>query len=147
LSTRPQTELLLDVISLSEEMEDTSLTPPHPIYLETNAAMAAAIEISVVGGSRANVQQAALGALSESEESLIVRNCLESAAGKPVQELQEQMGWVLIALQSAFYQLLQERSLEAAIIDTVLRDGDTDTLPPHNSTSGSSDTLKDATSE
>ncbi|WP_374442692.1 inositol monophosphatase family protein [Pseudomonas panipatensis] len=108
--------------------DDAFLTHPHPICLESNATMAAAIAVGVAGGSRADMLQAALGALSESEESFVVRNCLEAAAaGEPVLEFQEQMGWVLIALQNAFYQLLQEKSLEEAIIDTVLRGGDTDT--------------------
>ncbi|MBN0273985.1 ADP-ribosylglycohydrolase family protein, partial [Pseudomonas aeruginosa] len=60
--------------------DDASLTHPHPICLESNAAMAAAIAVGVAGGSRAGMLQAALGALSENEESFVVRNCLEAAA-------------------------------------------------------------------
>jgi ADP-ribosylglycohydrolase len=37
------------------------------------------------------------------------------------------MGWVLTALQNAFWQLLHAPSLEAGVIDTVSRGGDTDT--------------------
>jgi hypothetical protein len=37
------------------------------------------------------------------------------------------MGWVLIALQNAFYQLLHAPSLEEGVVDTVMRGGDTDT--------------------
>jgi ADP-ribosylglycohydrolase len=36
-------------------------------------------------------------------------------------------GWVLIALQNAFYQLLHAPSLEEGIVGTVMAGGDTDT--------------------
>ena len=36
-------------------------------------------------------------------------------------------GWVLIALQNAFFQLLHAESLVAGLSDTVMRGGDTDT--------------------
>jgi ADP-ribosylglycohydrolase len=37
------------------------------------------------------------------------------------------MGWVLIALQNAFYQLLHAPNVEEGVVDTVMRGGDTDT--------------------
>ena len=37
------------------------------------------------------------------------------------------MGWVLIALQNAFYQLRHIPNLEEGMVDTVMRGGDTDT--------------------
>jgi hypothetical protein len=37
------------------------------------------------------------------------------------------MGWVLIALQNAFWQLLHAESLEEGIVSTVMSGGDTDT--------------------
>jgi ADP-ribosylglycohydrolase len=37
------------------------------------------------------------------------------------------MGWVLIALQNAFWQLLHAATLEEGVIDTISRGGDTDT--------------------
>jgi ADP-ribosylglycohydrolase len=36
-------------------------------------------------------------------------------------------GWVLIAFQNAFYQLLHSNTFEDGVIDTVLQGGDTDT--------------------
>ena len=39
----------------------------------------------------------------------------------------EHMGWVLIALQNAFYELLHAPSLEDGVVATVRRGGDTDT--------------------
>ena len=32
------------------------------------------------------------------------------------------MGWILIALQNAFYQLLHAPSLEEGVVDTVMRE-------------------------
>ena len=37
------------------------------------------------------------------------------------------MGWVLIALQNAFYQLLHAPGLGEGVVDTAMRGGDTDT--------------------
>src|SRR5207249_6198807 len=37
------------------------------------------------------------------------------------------MGWVLVALQNAFYQVLHAPSLEEGVVDTVMQGGDTDT--------------------
>jgi ADP-ribosylglycohydrolase len=37
------------------------------------------------------------------------------------------MGWVLIALQNAFYQLLHAPSFEEGVVATVMAGGDTDT--------------------
>lgn len=107
---------------------DASLTHPHRVCQEANAAMAAAISVGVAGGSRTAMLESALGVVANDEETSSVRQSLEAAAaGEPVQEFQAQMGWVLIALQNAFYQLMQERCVEEAIMDTVLRGGDTDT--------------------
>ncbi|MFP6683335.1 MAG: ADP-ribosylglycohydrolase family protein, partial [Polyangiaceae bacterium] len=39
----------------------------------------------------------------------------------------EHQGWVLIALQNAFYELLHARSFEQGLVRTIGRGGDTDT--------------------
>ena len=36
-------------------------------------------------------------------------------------------GWVLVALHNAYWQMLHARNFEEAIVDTVMRGGDTDT--------------------
>jgi ADP-ribosylglycohydrolase len=56
-----------------------------------------------------------------------VRQALEDARHAPPADYTRQMGWVLIALQNAFYQLLHAPTLEAGIVDTIGRGGDTDT--------------------
>jgi ADP-ribosylglycohydrolase len=52
---------------------------------------------------------------------------VEQAATAPPADYQRQQGWVLIALQNAFYQLLHAPSLEEAVVRTVRAGGDTDT--------------------
>ena len=52
---------------------------------------------------------------------------LIKAASKPPDDYSRQMGWVLIALQNAFWQLLHAVNLEDGIVNTVMSGGDTDT--------------------
>jgi hypothetical protein len=51
----------------------------------------------------------------------------EAAAGVLPADFQRQMGWVLIALQNAFYHLAVGSAVEAGLIQTVGFGGDTDT--------------------
>jgi ADP-ribosylglycohydrolase len=57
-----------------------------------------------------------------------VREALQAARddGPPVCD-QGSEGWVKIALQNAFFELLHAESLEAGVVATVRRGGDTDT--------------------
>src|SRR5437763_16553528 len=52
---------------------------------------------------------------------------MADAVQRPSAGYQSQMGWVLIALQNAFYQLLHAPSLEEGVVATVMAGGDTDT--------------------
>lgn len=56
-----------------------------------------------------------------------VIDAVVNAASKPPHEYFRQMGWVLIALQNAVWQLLHAESLEEGIVNTIMRGGDTDT--------------------
>jgi hypothetical protein len=56
-----------------------------------------------------------------------VLEVLKAAADAPPKSYSWQEGWVLIAFQNAVWQLLHADSFEAAVIDTVMRGGDTDT--------------------
>ena len=59
------------------------------------------------------------------EES--VYQTLQKAAGSIQNDFSYQRGWVLLALQNAFYRLLQAKDTEQAIVETVNEGGDTDT--------------------
>jgi ADP-ribosylglycohydrolase len=52
---------------------------------------------------------------------------LRAAAHEPPRDVITQQGWVLIALQNAFYQILHAPSLEEGVVRTVMAGGDTDT--------------------
>jgi ADP-ribosylglycohydrolase len=52
---------------------------------------------------------------------------IEAAAHGAPADFVTQSGWVLIALQNAFYQLLHAESAEEGIVATVMAGGDTDT--------------------
>jgi ADP-ribosylglycohydrolase len=78
------------------------------------------------GGPRA-AYQAALEEASRSGVQEAVRQALARAELAPPADYSSQMGWVLIALQNAFWQLLHAVNLEEGVVDTVMRGGDTDT--------------------
>lgn len=56
-----------------------------------------------------------------------VAKALESAAAAPPADFMTHQGWVLLALQNAFYQLVHSASFAGGVVDTVRRGGDTDT--------------------
>jgi len=56
-----------------------------------------------------------------------VVDTLELARLAPPSDYMQNQGWVLLALQNAFYQLLHSDSVAAGVADTVGRGGDTDT--------------------
>ncbi|WAD28719.1 ADP-ribosylglycohydrolase family protein [Pseudomonadaceae bacterium T75] len=108
--------------------QDAQLTHPHPVCLEANAAFVAAIAVGMHGADRQHMFAAAMGVLAASEPAQQVREALlAAAAGERPSNYQKQIGWVLIALQNAFYYLLSGATAEMAIIETVLHGGDTDT--------------------
>jgi len=108
--------------------QDAQLTHPHPVCVEANAAFSAAIAVGVAGGGRQEMFDSALAQLADDDHANVIRNCLLAAAkGEVVEEFQWQMGWVLIALQNAFYRLMLGASIEDAVVDTVMCGGDTDT--------------------
>jgi ADP-ribosylglycohydrolase len=56
----------------------------------------------------------------------VIQAICRSASERPDYD-GEHIGWVLVALQSAFYQLLHARSFRAGLVDIVSAGGDTDT--------------------
>jgi ADP-ribosylglycohydrolase len=108
--------------------EDSRLTHPHPVCQDACAVFVAALATAIRSGG--NPQECYEAALQEAERSSIhasVRKALEAAAQAAPADFVHQMGWVLIALQNAFYQLLHAPNLEEGIINSVMRGGDTDT--------------------
>jgi ADP-ribosyl-[dinitrogen reductase] hydrolase len=108
---------------------DSGLSHPHPVCRAACAAYAAAISAALAGGDRdAMMRTAARIAMQAGPEAAPVQQALhDAAAGVAPKDFQHQMGWVLIALQNAFYHLAAGTALEPALIETVGSGGDTDT--------------------
>lgn len=106
--------------------EDSGLTHPHPACREACAAFVAAIAAAVQGADAAGVHAAARAEAARGGDASIIE-ALDGAATSPPASYERNAGWVLIALQNAFYQLLHAPSLEAGLIATVREGGDTDT--------------------
>jgi ADP-ribosyl-[dinitrogen reductase] hydrolase len=107
---------------------DAALTHPHPVCGDATALFAMAIATAVSGqvepeGLYRLIRSRAVEA--QVDPALIA--VIDAAAEAPPAEFVHQAGWVLIAFQNALYQLLHALTLEAGVVDTVMRGGDTDT--------------------
>ena len=106
---------------------DAGLTHPHPVCRDASAVFAATIAFAIQGGSGpvAAYEFAIRVAKSKNVAPPVLKALQDAAASAPV-DYSSQQGWVLIALQNAFYQLLHA-SFEDAVVNTVRFGGDTDT--------------------
>ena len=109
--------------------QDGSLTHPNPVCGDAAAAFVVAIAHAIregdgpEGASRA-AEEWARGA----GVALLVREALEAARDEaPLCDTRGSEGWVKIALQNAFHELVHAPSLEEGVVATVRRGGDTDT--------------------
>ena len=107
--------------------EDSALTHASPVCLDACAALAAAIAAGVAGAGRDAMLQAALAHASKTHATSPAREAIERAAkGEAVREFEANPGWVRIALQNAFFQLMHADDFEAALVDTANAGGDAD---------------------
>jgi ADP-ribosylglycohydrolase len=116
--------------SLTAELarQDASLTHPSPVCADATAAFVVAIAHAVrVGDGALGAWRAAMEWADADGAALVVREALEAAREKPPVCDQGSEGWVRIALQNAFFELLHAPSLEAGVVASVRRGGDTDT--------------------
>jgi ADP-ribosylglycohydrolase/fructose-1,6-bisphosphatase/inositol monophosphatase family enzyme len=98
---------------------DSALTHKNPVCVEACAAFAAAIAVGVAGGGREAMRGAALA-----NSSAGAREAIERAS--PPEDFFSRMGWVLVALQNAFFHLAKS-DFEESLVATVAAGGDTDT--------------------
>jgi ADP-ribosylglycohydrolase/fructose-1,6-bisphosphatase/inositol monophosphatase family enzyme len=108
----------------SAARDDSLLTHRNPACVDSCAAFCAALAVAIGGGSREQMLDAA-----RAEAHLAsVREAIERAVrGERPADFQAHQGWVLLALQEAFFQLLHAPSLEEGLVDTVSQGGDADT--------------------
>ncbi len=109
--------------------QDASLTHPNPVTCHANAVFAAALSFAVREGAGARAvydfaldRCRALGSAATDVEAALV-----AAADARPSDFIRSSGWVLIALQNAFFQLLHAETLEEGIVATAAAGGDTDT--------------------
>lgn len=108
--------------------EDARLTHPNRVCLDANALFAMAVAHAVDRGpTPRELYERMLMWANDEEICPEVRACVEEAAAGPPEDYMTHMGWVLIALRNALWQLRHTPSLEEGVIDSVMRGGDTDT--------------------
>ena len=102
--------------------DDSMLTHTSPVCQESCAAYCAAIAAGIGGASRDEMFEVALANAKGPAHDAVKRASKGNAPG----DFFTHQGWVLVALQNAFW-CLQHLELEEALVQTVGRGGDTDT--------------------
>ena len=107
---------------------DAMLTHRHPVCLDGNAAYVVAVAHAVRTGDGRAASEAALGwATGAGGHSEVVAALRAAEEGPPARFDGWDQGLVTIALQNAFYRVLNGEGLEVGVVGTVARGGDTDT--------------------
>jgi ADP-ribosylglycohydrolase/fructose-1,6-bisphosphatase/inositol monophosphatase family enzyme len=107
---------------------ESALTHPHPVCGDSVAAFVVAVAHAIAHGDGGEAAHAAaLQWARQAPAAASVREALEAAAQSAPRCDGASQGWVLIALQNAFYEVRHARTVEDGLARTVLRGGDTDT--------------------
>lgn len=105
---------------------DAALTHPHPVCAAANDLFVRAIAAAIRTGCKpTDLYESALTLLPSGQPTL--DEALLGAMDRPPADYASQQGWVLIAFQNAWWQLLHASDFEEALVDTIMRGGDTDT--------------------
>ncbi|ACG71702.1 inositol monophosphatase [Anaeromyxobacter sp. K] len=107
---------------------DAALTHPAAPCQDASAVFAATVAFAIAtGASAAEVADRGEALAAELGCGPEVREALAAARTGPPEDFETSAGLVTIALQNAFFQLRHAPDLEAGLVDTVGRGGDTDT--------------------
>lgn len=108
--------------------EDARLTHPHPVCVQVNALFVVGLAHAIrTGCDGADLYQHVLERAAAMPVAGPLMAAIRAAALAPPADYVHQQGWVLIAFHNALWQLLHAPTLEAGVVDTVMRGGDTDT--------------------
>ena len=108
--------------------QDATLTHPNPVCADATAAFVVAVAHAVRAGDGAEAAwRAAVAWAEQADAARPVREALAAAPSEAPVCDQGSIGWVRIALQNAFFELLHAPDVEAGVVATVRRGGDTDT--------------------
>ena len=108
---------------------DAALTHPHPVCLQANALFVTAIAHAIAeecDGPELHQKICGWARNTADIHPALLETTLASAEAPPADYITHQ-GWVLVAFGNALWQLAHAASLEEAVVDTVMRGGDTDT--------------------
>jgi len=108
--------------------QDAAITHPHLVCQQANALLTMAIAHAIRQGC--DGQDLYEQIVTWAEDVKVDGSLLEAvrgAAESPPADYVHQQGWVLTAFRNALWQLLHAPNLEEAVVDTVMRGGDTDT--------------------
>lgn len=109
-------------------MQDAAITHPHQVCQQANALFTMAIAHAVRHGCSAHDLYGRIVTWAQDIDA--DRNLLDAvlgAAEAPPADYLHHQGWMLTAFRYALWQLLHATDLEEAVVDTVMRGGDTDT--------------------
>jgi ADP-ribosylglycohydrolase len=107
--------------------EDSALTHPNAVCGDAVAAFVVALADAVGHGDARRAWNAARDWARSAAASAPVVEALDAAEKASRVADGPNQGWVLIALQNAFHDLLSAASLEEGIVASIARGGDTDT--------------------
>ena len=108
--------------------QDAAITHPHPICLQSNMLFTMSIAYAISEGANPSTLYTQVVRWANEiycDEVLI--QAIEDARTSAPLTYGPKKGWVLVALHNAYWQMLHARNFEEAIVDTVMRGGDTDT--------------------
>jgi ADP-ribosyl-[dinitrogen reductase] hydrolase len=107
---------------------DAAITHPHPVCGDVNVLFVLAIATAIREFTTPHDLYGRIVAWAgRFQVDASVARVIAEAPQRPPADYVHQQGWVLTAFHNALYQLLNASSLEAGVIDTVMRGGDTDT--------------------
>ena len=104
--------------------EDSLMSHPNNVCVDACGVYAAAIAEGIRSGDRSAMFQIARGYARTEEVTAVLAL---AGQGQEPEDYWSDMGWVLIALQNAFCRLKRDENVEAALVATVGKGGDTDT--------------------
>ena len=108
--------------------QDAALTHPHPVCRQANELFTMAISQAVRAGCTArDLYRRIAGWAEDMKVDGSLLGAIQGAAIAPPADYVHQQGWVLTAIRNALWQLFHAQTLEEAVVDTVMRGGDTDT--------------------
>ncbi|NTJ44993.1 ADP-ribosylglycohydrolase family protein [Agrobacterium larrymoorei] len=107
---------------------DAMITHPSVVCRQANILFAKALAYAITNNpTPSEIYRAVLAWSQDINAETKLVNAIQKAQSYPPENFERNQGWILIAFQNAFYQLLNCGSLEHGVVDTISYGGDTDT--------------------